>query len=123
MNNLGPSIERIFGVLLILIGSFLSIVFLLMLIDEGKFMGSIMSDILMIFTTGFLPLYFGFKLYNGYDILRMKPQSSYTFDSMFTIKAKKGGGKERVKSKIRKRKYQNEKTITTITMCTFYVLL
>jgi len=89
MNNLGPTIEKIFGVLLILVGSFIIAIYIMVINDEGEFTGSIISDILTIFTLGFLPLYFGFKLYNGFDILRMKSQSSYTFDSMFTSKEKK----------------------------------
>ena len=88
MNNLGPSIEKIFGIILILIGSFIIMVFIMATIDPEEFTGSIMTDLLMIFTLGFLPLYFGFKLYNGFDILRMKSQASYTFDSIFTKKDK-----------------------------------
>ena len=56
MNNLGPSIEKIFGIILILIGSFIIMVFIMATIDPEEFTGSIMTDLLMTFTIGLLPL-------------------------------------------------------------------
>ena len=83
MNNLGPSLEKIFGVLLILFGSLFIAIYIMVMNDEGEFTGSVISDFLIVIVIGILPLYFGFKLYNGFDILRMKSRSSFIFESIF----------------------------------------
>ena len=88
MNNFGDTIEKIFGVVLILVGS-ICIVSILAGIYDKSSEDSLIVDMLLMIPLGLLPIYFGFKLYNGFDILSMKSQSSYTFDSMFTSKEKK----------------------------------
>lgn len=68
MSNLGKSIEKIFGVVLILFGA-LVITGIIMSITDGDSDG-IISDVLVFFSCGVLPIYFGFKMFNGFNIFK-----------------------------------------------------
>lgn len=68
MSNLGKSLEKIFGVVLILFGAII-ITGIIMSITDGDSDG-IISDILVFFSCGLLPVYFGFKMFNGFNIFK-----------------------------------------------------
>ena len=85
MNNIGSTIEKIFGILLILSGSILIVSILIGIYDKSS-EDSLIVDVLLMIPLGFLPLYFGFKLYNKFDILTMRSsEESYTFDKIFNV--------------------------------------
>ena len=68
MSNLGKSLEKIFGVVLILFGAII-ITGIIMSITDGDSDG-IVSDVLVFFSCGLLPVYFGFKMFNGFNIFK-----------------------------------------------------
>ena len=68
MSNLGKSLEKIFGVVLILFGAII-ITGIIMSISDGDSDG-IVSDVLVFFSCGLLPVYFGFKMFNGFNIFK-----------------------------------------------------
>ena len=68
MSNLGKSLEKIFGVVLILFGAII-ITGIIMSITDGDSDG-IFSDVLVFFSCGLLPVYFGFKMFNGFNIFK-----------------------------------------------------
>ena len=68
MSNLGKSLEKIFGVVLILFGAII-ISGIIMSISDGDSDG-IVSDVLVFFSCGLLPVYFGFKMFNGFNIFK-----------------------------------------------------
>ena len=68
MSNLGKSLEKIFGVVLILFGAII-ITGVIMSITDGDSDG-IVSDVLVFFSCGLLPVYFGFKMFNGFNIFK-----------------------------------------------------
>jgi len=68
MSNLGKSLEKIFGVVLILFGAII-ITGIIMSISDGDSDG-IVSYVLVFFSCGLLPVYFGFKMFNGFNIFK-----------------------------------------------------
>ena len=68
MSNLGKSFRKIFGVVLILFGAII-ITGIIMSITDGDSDG-IVSDVLVFFSCGLLPVYFGFKMFNGFNIFK-----------------------------------------------------
>ena len=68
MSNLGKSLEKIFGVVLILFGAII-ITGIIMSIFDGDSDG-IVSYVLVFFSCGLLPVYFGFKMFNGFNIFK-----------------------------------------------------
>ena len=68
MSNLGKSLEKIFGVVLMLFGAII-ITGIIMSITDGDSDG-IVSDVLVFFSCGLLPVYFGFKMFNGFNIFK-----------------------------------------------------
>ena len=68
MSNLGKSLEKIFGVVLILFGAII-ITGIIMSITDGDSDG-IVSDVLVFFSCGLLPVYFCFKMFNGFNIFK-----------------------------------------------------
>ena len=68
MSNLGKSLEKIFGVVLILFGAII-ITGIIMSISDGDSDG-IVSYVLVSFSCGLLPVYFGFKMFNGFNIFK-----------------------------------------------------
>ena len=62
------SLEKIFGVVLILFGAII-ITGIIMSITDGDSDG-IISDVLVFFSCGLLPVYFGFKMFNGFNIFK-----------------------------------------------------
>ena len=68
MSNLGKSLEKIFGVVLILFGAII-ITGIIMSITDGDSDG-IVSEVLVFFSCGLLPVYFGFKMFNGFNIFK-----------------------------------------------------
>ena len=102
MNNFGDTIEKIFGVVLILVGS-ICIVSILAGIYDKSSEDSLIVDMLLMIPLGLLPIYFGFKLYNGFDILTMKSsEESYTLENMFNFKDKDKKKKNQDKKKLKK---------------------
>ena len=75
MSNLGKSLEKIFGVVLILFGAII-ITGIIMLITDGDSDG-IVSDVLVFFSCGLLPVYFGFKMFNGFNIFKTSSNKIY----------------------------------------------
>ena len=68
MSNLGKSLEKIFGVVLILFGAII-ITGIIMSITDGDSDG-IISYILVFFFVWFTSVYFGFKMFNGFNIFK-----------------------------------------------------
>ena len=114
MSNLGKSLEKIFGVVLILFGAII-ITGVIMSITDGDSDG-IVSDVLVFFSCGLLPVYFGFKMFYGFNIFKTssnKIQDDNNKDDLYFLSKKKQSVKktkkdtnvvfDEVKSKVKKK--------------------